>query len=241
MMDEAANSDVTEEVVAPGETSEAQDYSESEESHEAEPERGSAEYNFREMRRIIERQQYEINDLRQATAQKQSQEPEEEEEFLSDDDIPNIKQVRKLIDKEAKKKAEELYRQRELKNYEQNLRDRYKDFDSVVTKENVEELVQGNERLLNRLVKLHQEDPAEANELAYELIRKSAFYVDKRKKTTKNTVKQKAAENSTKPVAGHAAGATPTPIQQVSSFKHLSQEEKYKLWQEMQGYANRRK
>lgn len=241
-MMEDTNADVVEEVVSPGETSEGQDSSDQQEEVSTEPERGSHEYNFREMRGIIERQQYEINNLKETTAQKYAPEPEEEEEVIPDDEIPNAKQVRKLIAKEATKKAEELLRQRDRNNYEQTLKTRYKDFDSVVTKENVQELVNGNPRLLDRLTKLYGEDPGEANEFAYELIKHSAFYADGQKKTTKNkAVKEKAAANSAKPVASHAVGSTPTPIQQVSSFKSMTQEDKYKLWQEMQGHAGRRK
>lgn len=234
-MDEE-NIDVQEEVVSP-ETESIND-----ESHQAEapqePAYGSPEYNFREMRRVIERQQREIDELRTNMVE---EEPEEPEERISDEEIPNVSQVRKLIAREAKKKAEELYQQKELANYEATLRTKYKDFDRVVTKENVEELIKGNTRLHNSLVKLHEENPIEANELAYELIKKSAFYTEKQKKSVQTkATKQMAQKNTAKPVAGHALGSTPTPLQQANSFKQLSQEEKYKLWQEMQSYAGRR-
>lgn len=232
-MDEA-NSDVQEEVVAP----ESESIEESQETEAPqEPAYGSSEYNFREMRRLIERQQREIDELR---FNRVEEEPEEPEESISDDDIPNARQVKRLIEKEAKKKAQELYREKELENYESALKTKYKDFDKVVTRENVEELIKGNTRLRNRLVKLHEEDPIEANELAYELIKKSAFYVDRTGKTQTKATKQRAQSNTAKPVAGHALGTTPTPLQQVSSFKQLSQEDRYKLWQEMQQCSSRR-
>lgn len=233
-MDEE-NTDVQEELVNP-ETESINDESHQEEPRE--PQYGSQEYNFREMRRVIERQQREIDELRINMVEEEPEEPEEE---IPDDEIPNARQVRKLVEKEAKKKAKELLRQKELENYETTLREKYKDFDKVVSKENVEELIKGNTRLHNRLVKMHGEDPVEANELAYELIKKSAFYSDRQKRNAQTKVtKQTAKANASKPVAGHALGSTPTPLQQVSSFKQLSQDEKYKLWQEMQQCASRR-
>lgn len=229
------NTDVEQEVVAPESPSES---TSSQERVADEPERGSQEYNFREMRRIIQMQQKQIDELSSNVSQANA-EPEEE---IPDDDIPNVRQVRKLIAREAKIKAEELYRQREAANYEEKLKVKYSDFNTVVTKENVEELVFGNERLLKRLQKLHEEDPLEANELAYDLIKKSAFYSERQKKTraTQDT-KAKAKENLAKPVSSHALGSTPTPLQQTTSFKNMSQEEKRRLWQEMQTYASARK
>ena len=230
------NQDVEQEVVSPQSESESIDSDQTEEMS-SKPRHGSPEYNFREMRRIIQRQQQQIDELSSSV----SKVPEEPEEEIPDDEIPNVKQVRKLIDREAKKKAEELFRQRDLANYEEKLKRKYKDFDSVVTKENVEELVFGNECLLKRLQKLHNENPLEANELAYGLIKKSAFFVNNQKKIAKKTTdKNQVAENLAKPVAGHALGATPTPLQQVSSFKSMTPEEKQKLWQEMQASAGRR-
>ena len=230
------NSDVNEEVVTPEDASEGQSPDSQERS---EPQRGSSEYNFREMRRIIERQQYEIDELK--TSRQQPEEPEEPEEFIPDDEIPNARQVRKLIEKEAHKKAQALLKQRDLERYEQRLKQKYNDFDSVVTKENVEELVHGNQRLLNQLVRLNKEDPEEASELAYELIKKSAFWSEKARKPSKgDELKKKAAANSAKPVSSSAIGSTPTPLQSVSNFKMLSDEEKHKLWREMETYAGRR-
>jgi len=234
LMDEE-NPDVQEGVVAP-ETESIND--QTQEEVQREPSYGSQEYNFREMRKVIERQQREIDELRNSMVE---EEPEEPEENISDEEIPNARQVKRLIKKEGKRYAEEILRQKELANFETTLRTKYKDFDQVVTKENVEELIKGNTRLHNRLVKLHEEDPAEANELAYELIKKSAFYSERQKKTVQSkATKQMAQKNSAKPVAGHALGATPTPLQQANSFKQLSQEERYKLWQEMQQCASRR-
>lgn len=233
---EEANQDVQEEVVAPEAESENDDQEQVQQRQE--PAYGSQEYNFREMRRIIEQQQREMHELRESMAERLNNEPDES---ISDDEIPTVKQVRRIIEKEARKGAEELYKQKQLENYEEALRHRYKDFDAVVSKENVEELIRGNARLHSRLVKLHEEDPVEANELAYELIKKSAFYNEKQKKTAQTkATKQMAQKNASKPVAGHAVGSTPTPLQQASSFKSLSQEERYRLWQEMQACASRR-
>ncbi len=225
--------DVKEEVVPPVETNETQTIPE--DVYE-EPKKGSAEYNFREMRQIIQQQRNELENL------KASLQPEEEpEEQLPDDEIPTVKQVRKMVEREATRKAQEMLEEREYENYERSLRTKYQDFDSVVSEKNVLELVRGDEALHSHLVELHEINPAKANELAYTLIKKSAFYAEKQKKTDQIKATQaKAKENASKPIPGHAIGSSPTPIQQVTSFSKMSDDEKRRIWREMQDFASRR-
>jgi hypothetical protein len=241
-MDET-NQDVVEEIVTP--ESESEKVDEPQEPQEEapneisqEPEYGSRDYNMREMRGIIEQQRRELDEIRASMVEKEVPEPEED---FSDDEIPNVRQVRKLIGREAQTKAEEIIRKKELQDYETKLRSRYKDFDSVVTKENVVELIKGNARLHDRLIKMSKEDPAEANEMVYGLIKQSAFFVDRQRKTSQNeTIKKTAKKNTSKPGAGQSVGTGPTPAQQASSFSSLSQEERYKIFQEMESCARLR-
>src|ERR1700684_1230453 len=109
-MSEEVNQNVVEEVVQPTETEQVQD-----EVHETkQPQKGSAEYNFREMRRVMEQQSREIQDLKYQQQQKNAPIASEPDDYLpgvNKDEILTKAQVealnRKFYD-ENRRRDEEI-------------------------------------------------------------------------------------------------------------------------------------
>jgi len=201
-MSEATNPDVNQELVAPVEQEQSpQPAQETEVSSEPRP--GSQEYNFREMRRILEEQQREIRQLReeQYSRPQPVQEPEEDElATMRNSDYLTVAQAKKL----ALQQAEQLLQQREIATQEERARLRYQDYDSVVSDENVQELIKDRdvaETLRN------SPDPYAA---AYKMIKNSVSYHTKQQVAQKRSFEgDRIAKNASKPVPSAAVQSKP--------------------------------
>ncbi len=196
-----------------------------------EPVKGSAEYNFREARRLMQEQSRRIQELEERERQRNIQaapQPVDELEGLGQEDYLTRKQAEAL----AIRKAQELLAQQEFANAEDRVRLKFKDYDDVVTDENVDELIKDDHEVAD-LIK-SSSNPYAA---AYKLIKKSAFYNEKGKKKAPDMT-DKVVKNTQKPVSSNAVQAR--PLAQANSYAFSNAEEKQQLYNEMMGYAARR-
>ncbi len=140
-MTEEVNQNVVEEVVQPTETDQVQEVQDTKQAQ-----KGSAEYNFREMRRVMEQQSREIQELKYGQQQVNAPKASEPDDYLpgvSKDEIMTKAQVeainRKFYD-ENRRRDEEQRQQHEQSFAEDRVRIRHKDYDDVVTEENIQNL-----------------------------------------------------------------------------------------------------
>lgn len=223
-MSEEENMDVME-VVQPQETETVQE--------SKEPVKGSAEYNFRETRKLIEQQSREIQELKQREYERMqaAQAPQaaqvDELGGLSYEDYTTRKHVEAL----AARVVEERLAQQEYATAEDRVRLKHKDYDDVVNDENIQKLINDSPRLAN-LLKSSDNPYLDA----YEFIKQTSFYNEKNKKRAPGV--DKVAVNSQKPVSVNAVQAR--PLTQANSYAFSSEEEKRAMYNEMMGYANRR-
>lgn len=204
----------------------------------SEPEDISAQAkNFRELRHIVREQQRQIRELeaqRHYQAQAAKDDDDDDDDFgLADDDIPSWGQIQKAIDKRAEKKAREAIQKNSAEFEEDRVRIRHKDYDEVVTEENIKNLVDDDPVLATAI-----RNSANPYEAAYKLIKKSAFY--KESASTKNSpVAKKIDENSAKPKSSHSI-QTERPLAAAHSFASMDEKDRQALWREMQNCSSRR-
>jgi hypothetical protein len=202
---------------------------------EQEPWHGSK--HFRELRQILKEQQSRIRELESlALSNQRSQEPtvpEDDLEHLNPDDIPTWKQVRKAIDREAEKKARELMAQQHADSAEDRMRAKHRDYDEVVSEDNVRQLVDDDPVLADTI--RNSPDPYKA---CYALIKKSAFF--QKSAPLKDSIESKRIEqNSKKPISSNAIKAE-RPLTAAHSWASMQDSDKMALYKEMQEAASRR-
>lgn len=224
MTEEAVEQDVKEQPVV--ET--AEDATESPQKPQV-PEEGSKEYNFRRMEqkmKQLEQQNYELmQEMQRAQAPKQKEEPDEFSQ-LQADDLITFGQVTKYTEKMAEKKARELlekeFQKREAAQQPTQAKSQYKDYEQVVTVENIEQLVKEDPELEELIQK--SRNPYER---AYKEIKKANFF---REKQTNKISAEKIEENSKKPISSNSIGKQ-RPLSQASSYSRDD------LYEEMMRYG----
>jgi len=215
------------EVVQPQETETVQ-----EEAQQKEPQKGSKDYNFAEARRIMQEQNRRIQELEQREYQRnqvQQAEPVDELAGLGQEDYLTRKQAEAL----AMRKAQELLAQQEYATAEDRARLKFRDYDDVVTDDNIDELIKDDPEVAD-LIRSSQHPHV----TAYKLIKKTASFQEKSKKRPVSHDVEKIAKNTQKPVSSNAVQAR--PLANANSYAFSSEEEKRALYNEMMGYANRR-
>jgi hypothetical protein len=222
-MSAEVNQDVVQEVVQP---TEAENQGEAQQ-----PQRGSKEYNFAELRAETERKQRRIDELeyqiRRSQEPVQSQPNRDPLAGLSKEDYATIEAVEAL----AERKVEERLQAQEAAFREDRARIKFKDYDDVVTEDNLKQLIGEDVELYESLQ--NSSDPYVA---AYKMVKKSAFYHDKGKK--RNVDAEKLEKNVQKPVNANAVQTR--PLAAATSFQSMSEQERHALWKETQDYASRR-
>lgn len=223
-MEEKENTDVqSQEVVNPenSQTSEASQ-NENSDSH-AQPKEGTKEYNWRrleEQKQQLE-QKYNLLEEKFNKVLETKKEPEESEPQLQEDDLITYGQLDKL----AEKKAREIFQQENLKAEREKqplaAKNKYTDFEQVVSPENIEKLEKENPELA-RLITLSN-NPFE---MTYKEIKRSKFYQD-RIKTKEND--EKIDANSQKPTSVNSLGKQ-RPLSHANNFAKGDPT----LWDEMQ-------
>lgn len=188
--------------------------------------------NFRELRRILKEQQTRIRELEQVAAPRYQEAlpPEEEEESINPDDIPTWKQVQKAIKKEAEKRAREIVGEHHAMTAEDRFRAKNRDYDEVVTEDNVRQLVDDDPVLADTI--RNSPNPYEA---AYKLIKKTSFY----KKPEGASDAKRIQENAKKPVSSNAV-KTERPLAAAHSWATMGESDRNALYKEMQDCARRR-
>ena len=136
-----------EEVVPPQEEQQAQ----SQDTQEASPsEESSKDYNFRQLREVnkqLEERLRKSEDVIQSIAQSKRQSPVEEEEIeIGEEDLVEGKHLKKMEAKLAK-----MIQQKEMEQIPERLRNKFSDFDQVVTKENLKKLEETEPELFNTI------------------------------------------------------------------------------------------
>jgi hypothetical protein len=231
-MSEIENQDVEQEVVSPADEEVVVNVDEQAE----EPKKGSSEYNFRELRRqldeqkrLVDEQQHRIRELEYGSTKDESPNDDIDLSKLADDDLLTVKQAQKI----ALRQAEQLLQQRDFDQLEDRTRLKFKDYDEVVTEENVKKLIEDDNELADTL-----KNSPNAYAAAYKLIKKSAFYKDgadskKYKEEAKNIQK-----NATKP--GSANSVSSKPLSQVNAYASRGAHEMNEIYREMVEFASRR-
>ncbi len=217
MTEEATEQDVKEqEVVEP-----AEEATESTPKPQ-ETEVGSKEYNFRKMEQKALQQDNQIYELNQQLQRLQA--PKQQEEVdpfaeLQKDDLVTFGQVENLIDARAEKKTqaalEKEFQKREAAQQPVQVKQQYKDYDQIVTPENIEQLIKEDPELEELISK--SRNPYDR---AYKEVKKSNFF---REKSANRENEEKLEENSKKPVSSNSVGSQ-RPLSQANSY---SKEELY--------------
>lgn len=228
--------DVVQEAVAQPTESEQVHDERQDEVQSQQSKRNDAEYNWKETRRQIQERDREIEQLyKELENLKKGLTPSVDDEIskLSEDDIITVGQHRKSVEKIsakiAKQVAEEVIREREALTLEDRLTNKFSDFKTVVTAENIDYLKQTEPELAQSLSAMSQ-DPYAQGIALYKLLKK----VGKVETNSNAYEKKKASENSQKPLSVQAA-TKQSAIGNAHVFENgLTPDLKKKLYQEMQ-------
>ncbi len=225
-MSEDVNESVETEVAQPSETAEVQ-----ETPVAKDPVRGSAEYNFRELRQKMEELQRQNQQLEMKLQYQPRNEPEPVDELanIKDDDWLSAKQAKVL----AMRTVQEYMDSQAATQVEDKMRIRYKDYDDVVSNENIKELIEDDREFADALAS--SANPALA---AYKAIKKAAFFQNKKTEKKSSIEAEKIVKNASKPVSANAVQTR--PLAQAESFARMSDTERESLWRETQEFASRR-
>ncbi|MHB1059860.1 MAG: hypothetical protein ACYC0F_18460 [Rhodanobacter sp.] len=202
---------------------------------------------IRNMREIIkmsretnERLAQELNQLRQSNIPKEDEDDPWKD--LDDNEALEVSQAKKIFQKQAQKLAKKAAEEAVSKiqsnpNYlEDRARGRYKDFDDVMSQENIQQII-NSDPVLHRTI-MKSEDPIEA---AYKIISRSADY-DKRKAEKNNKYmadKAKLQEIQSKPKNPNNV-IVPSDATSAVGFGRLSKNQQKELWTEHNRKLGRR-
>lgn len=231
-MTEEQTPDVVEEVVAPVQEAETQEAPQP-------PQEDPQERNWREMRNALKELQRQNHELKSELTQRSAPPPIQEKDEL--DDIPDddyltkkqaVKLASKLANKLAEERATEVVKRREAESIPNTLRTKFSDYDSVVSKENLELLMQTEPELAKSLYAL-KDDPLAQGIAAYKLLKKQDFTQEKQTYMDK----AKAVNNSKKPSVSTAV-TKGSALAEANRFANgLTPELKAALWKEMKEAA----
>ena len=191
----------------------------------SQPSVGSKEYNWRKMEQRLETLERERNELREAvnTSKAPVEEAPNELERLQDDDLITVGQVNKLAEARARKIIEEELQKREKASLPAKTKEIYKDYDQVVTNENIEQLIKEDPDL-EYDIQVSKNPYARA----YKAIKQAQFY----KERVQNAVNEKRMEdNAAKPVSSNSIGRE-RPLSHANDYAKGSPD----LFEEMQKY-----
>lgn len=234
MTDEENSSVITEEVAQPSTPEQQQDDRQDQAPSPPDQAIDDQERNWREARRKmqdLERRTQDQEDVIRRLQQQQAPNNAVDDDLakLSDDDIVTAKQARSLAQKMARQVADEAIKQREAQTVEERVKNRFSDFDTIVTRENIDQLKQQDPELAASLYAL-ADDPYAQAVAAYKLLKKTG--VGDMSKSQPQ--KAKAIENSRKPVSVQSVTKT-SAISQAHNFENgLTPELMKQLQREME-------
>lgn len=183
------------------------------------------EKNWREMRQAMDelkrRNQALESEVSTIRDFRKVEEPPEEE--FADDEISTVGLTKKLIQKEAARIAQETLRRREAETVEERIRLKFQDYDSVVTKENLESLFASAPELV-KMLKNSQDDPYEQAIAAYKLMKQFGSHREE---------SHKLKENQGKPRSVNSVGSS-SALSQANAFSQgLTPQLRKQLLEEM--------
>ena len=197
------------------------------------------EYNMRMMRERLEAAERRSIELERMIQQnmnpnQQSQKieliDEDDDLDLDDDSFAEGKHLKKTY-KTVNKKINELkklHQQTQLQTIEMQLRNKYNDFDSVVSAENLEKLKQDKPFLYKSIIS--NPDLYEKGQAAYDIIKNSVFYAEKNRY---EDVDKRIEQNRNKPrsIANVAPQTADTPLAKVGDYDRriLTEERKAEI------------
>ena len=196
-----------------------------------EPKVGSKEYNWRQMEKRLQEQELRNREL-ETTLQKlvqPAQRQEEELPELSPNDIPEWKNVTTYAEKIAEKKFKQLLAEKEKQELPTKVRQKFTDFDQVVTPERVKELEKTHPELAGAISTAP--DPYSAAYSALKILHQTKGKVDESAKEEA----EKILENAKKPASINSVGRQGA-LSNASSFAKKSKDQLYK---EMLSHASR--
>lgn len=232
-MEETENKDVIEqEIIEPANAESSNDQPEVSNETPKDPETGSKEYNWRQMegkytkeKEQFQRKIWELEQEKQQIASKKDQEKEDIQ--LEKDDLITYGQVDEIVEKRAEKKAraifQEEFQKAEKAKQPEMVKQKYTDFEKIVTLENIEKLKKEDPEL-ERLILLSN-NPYER---VYKEIRRSEFYTSSKKNKESQG---KIAENSKKPVSSNSFGKQ-RPLSYANDYAKGDKS----LWEDMQKF-----
>lgn len=216
-MSEDVKKDVSnQEAVAP-EKSQGQQEPQVQVAQSNEPQKGSKEYNFAQLRQKNEELERRVNELLRREQEKNAPPPQIEEQ-LADDDILTVAQAKKLAQKQAEEIINKALTERERAKLPEQAKAKFNDFDQIMTEENIRKLETEEPGLAEACTKAS--NPWEAT---YKILKKFVL-PQQESKATKNDEKMK--ENLSKPVSANAVGRG--PLSNANIWSESSKEDLYK-------------
>lgn len=201
------------------------------ETQKVEPKEGSKEYNFaklREKNEQLERQNREMMEYLQrienSLKPKEAPPVEEVDELasLADDDIVTAKQVRKMAERMAQKAIQETLAHQEKASLPERTRQKFNDFDEVLTTDNVKEFEKTNPVLAAACARA--DNPWQA---AYEAIKMTPIYQDRIARRQMEKDAKKVDENISKPISSNALGKSGA-LANANAYGEMSKNELYR-------------
>lgn len=192
------------------------------------------EYNWAEARRKMRDLERQNADM-QKQLQSLSKPAPVEEEFdnFADDDILTAAQAKKLAKKMAMEVAQEAIRQKDASTVDERLALKHPDFSQVVTRDNVEKLMEIEPELASSL--RYISDPYQQGITAYKMLKKLGIHQE----DTFVKEREKAKMNSQKPVSVNAVTKN-SAIGNAHLFENgLTADLKKQLYEEMRQCAKR--
>lgn len=197
------------------------------------------EYNMRMMRERLEAAERRNIEFERIIQQNMNQnQPSQKIELidesddldLDDDSFAEGKHLKKTYHKVNKKidELKKLHQQTQVQTIEMQLRNKYTDFDNVVSTENLEKLKQDKPFLYKSIIS--NPDLYEKGQAAYDIIKNSVFYSEKNKY---EDVDKRIEQNKNKPrsIANVAPQTGDTPLAKVGDYDRriLTEERKAEI------------
>lgn len=175
--------------------------------------------NWRAMREQMDELKRYSQHLEQEVQRMKAPPTKEEEISAAEDDLSTVGLTKKLAKKEAASLLNEFMAKKDAEFAEQLARLKYTDYDAVVSKQNLQQLVQREPELAKML--MSNPDPVGA----YKLIKKMGLNAEEAE-----IIKQ----NQEKPRSAQSVGQTSALSQAHAFAQGLTPEVKKSLWSEMQ-------
>ena len=189
-----------------------------------------AERRSQEYEKQLQEYQKLVKEIATGKAPQKQEEPEPEEDF-DENDIPTYGQTRKAIQREAQRIAKETIektlKEKEYSTAPKRLTSEFSDFDDIVTKKNVDYLIENEPEIADTL--RATKDPYKQGKIAYKFIKSLGIV----KEPNTKALKEDANANLKKPVSTNAVSGR-NSLNNANVFsKGLTADLKKQLWKEM--------